>query len=135
MAYMEWQDSFSVNVKVIDDQHRVLMDKINILHDAMLANHGRETQRETIYGMVDYARVHFDTEETYMQRFDFPDFLSHKAEHDRFTTKALELKERAESNGFILTIEILAFLKEWLQNHILGTDARYALHFNEHGLY
>jgi hemerythrin len=135
MAYMEWQDSFSVNIKEIDDQHRVLIDKVNILHDAMLMNKGQEIQKETIYGMVDYATVHFDTEENYMQRFHFPDFSSHKAEHDRFTKKALELKERAESNGFILTIEILVFLKEWLQNHILGSDANYAEHFNKHGLY
>ena len=135
MAYMSWQDSFSVNVKEIDDQHRNLIEMVNTLHDAMLANKGREAHMATIGSMANYAKIHFETEEKYMRRFDFPYLSSHKEEHDRFTDKALELKARAESNAFILTLEILAFLKEWLNDHILGTDAKYSQYFNRHGLY
>jgi hemerythrin-like metal-binding protein len=131
---MEWQDNFSVNIREIDQQHQKLVGMINALHEAMLAHKGSEAHKTIINGMVDYASVHFKTEEDYMARFGFPGSAAHQLEHKGFTEKALELKERASRDGFILTLEILNFLRDWLQHHILDTDKRYSTFFNERGL-
>jgi hemerythrin len=135
MAYLNWSDDFSVNVKEIDAQHRMLVEKINMLHQAMLDNKGREAQQEIIQGMAEYANVHFETEEKYMRRLDYPGYRKHKAEHERFAEKAYELHKRSNSSGFVLSLEILSFLKDWLQEHILVVDKEYSKHFNENGVY
>ena len=134
MRYFEWSDALSVGVREIDAQHRKLVEMINSLNEAMLARAGREAQRSVIDGMVDYAASHFATEEKYMEAFGYSARSTHKTEHERFTAKALDLKARVQRAGFVLTLEIVDFLKDWLVNHIQKTDKAYQKCFTEHGL-
>ncbi len=135
MAYIEWSDEFSVNVREIDAHHKKLVEKINLLHQSLLDNKGSEAQKIIVTGMVEYAGFHFTAEEKLMLRHNYPEYQRHKAEHGRFTEMALDLQKRINNSGFVLTLEILSFLRSWLQDHILVADKKYSQHFNLNGVY
>lgn len=135
MAFINWTEELSVNVKEIDLEHKKLVNMLNTLHSALVDRKGQAVQKSIVLEMVDYASFHFATEEKYMLRFNFPGYQEHKEEHEQFTEKALNLKARIEKFGSVLTLEILNFLRDWLKKHILGTDKKYSKFFNEHGLY
>ena len=134
MAYIDWKDSYCVQVKEIDRHHKMLVLMINTLHQALMENKAREAQKRTVDQMISYAANHFAVEENYMLKCNFPGYRDHKTEHEQFTAKALDLQGRMDKAGFVLTLELLNFLKDWFQNHILVVDKKYAGHINSFGL-
>ena len=134
MAFVDWTEEFSVGIKDIDDQHKILVGMLNQLNQGVIERKGAECMKKIILEMIAYAGTHFATEEKLMVKFGYPDYPNHKKEHDRFAKKAQDLKTRVEAAGFMMGLEVLTFLKDWLKNHILHTDKKYSGHFHLHGL-
>jgi hemerythrin len=134
MAFVAWNDSFNVNVSDIDMQHRKLIGMINDLNDAMRHGKGKDILGRIIDGLVNYAGVHFRTEEAYFDRFGYPESRSHKIEHSSFTKEVADFKSKFDAGKLALSVEVMNFLGNWLQNHIKGVDKKYGPFLNEHGL-
>jgi hemerythrin len=134
MAIMKWSDDLSVHVSEIDEQHKNLIDLINSLHDAMLARKGKEVLAETLDKLAAYTVYHFSTEEKYMKDFEYIGLLSHKREHDAFVAKVESFIAEYQANKLGLSMELMTFLRDWVSNHIKGTDKKYSDTFNKNGL-
>jgi hemerythrin len=138
MAYINWSEPFSVNIKEIDEEHKILIAMLNELHEAIIDFHsdGRNgAAKKTVAGMLDYASHHFATEEKYMLEYNFPRYAEHKKEHADFLNQALALNTKIAAGGYVFNLDIASFLRSWLSHHIMGTDKKYTSFFNEHGLY
>ena len=135
MGTITWNDSLSVKVLAIDQQHKKLIDMINELSDAMRSGKGRDILSKIISGLILYTGTHFKTEEKYFDQFEYPEAEIHKKEHEAFVLKVLEFKKGFEKGDLNLTVEIMDFLSDWLQNHIKGSDKKYSQFFNDHGLH
>jgi hemerythrin len=126
-AMIVWQDIYSVGFKVIDEQHQSLVKMTNELLDA--CNKGQTASNsafmKTIHGAVEYAQVHFFTEEKYMKLVNYPELEDHIKEHKAFVAKVQSAVNDFE-NGKACAEDLALFLKDWLLNHIAGTDKKYA---------
>jgi hemerythrin len=133
MALLAWNDSYSVKVKEIDDQHRKLIDMINELHDAMKVGKGKEVIGKVLTALTDYTRRHFSAEENLMKLHGYPAYEEHKKSHNQLVVQVADIQKKY-SDGGVLSQEVLAFLKDWLINHIKGMDQKYGPHLNAKGL-
>lgn len=134
MLLIQWNDSYNVNVKIIDKQHQKLAAIINELHDAMGKRKTKEVLGKVIDGLISYTETHFITEETYFNQFGYKDKDAHKKEHNEFVDKVLDFKQEFDNGRLMLSIEIMIFLKDWLVKHIQISDKKYSPLFNERGL-
>lgn len=122
----EWQPEFGVGINSIDGQHQNLFRIGRELHTAMTAGKGRQVTGPILDRLVQYTTVHFAHEERLMQQFRYPDYAAHKAEHDGLTKKVLAFQADFNHGRAAMTVELLQFLKGWLEHHIRESDARYS---------
>lgn len=134
MALVNWDKSLSVEIKQFDQQHIVLFDLINELHNAMMTGKGKEVIGKTLQSLIDYTESHFKDEEKYFVKFSYPEKDKHVKEHTDFVKKVVDFKNDFEGGKLSLSIEVLNFLNEWLQKHIKVTDKRYSDFFHSKGL-
>ncbi len=125
--FLEWKDEFSVGIEVIDNDHRKLLNLINQFQTAVLYRTGREFEEEAMNELVDYTRTHFKREEELMQEHGYPDFDAHLAEHKKFIGEVEAMITLYKEKGNRTTLQkAVVFLREWLINHIMGTDQAYS---------
>jgi len=122
MPFLEWKDSYNIDVKEIDNQHRGLFDLISKLFTSRLYEPDGKYFLLTLDKFVEYAQVHFATEERYMQEAQYPKFAEHKREHELFIAQASKLEQDVENKEPDIENKTLDFLKDWYLDHILGTD-------------
>ncbi len=75
-------------------------------------------------GMIDYAWDNFKAEEACMLKFKCPDYKQHKEEHLSFVLKTSSYFSRVAVGDYQILDEVREYLKQWLANHIQGTDKK-----------
>lgn len=134
MALINWNNSLSVNVAEIDEQHKKLIGMINDLNNAMRSGKGKEVLGSIIGKMNSYTATHFKLEEDYFAKYGYPELAGHRQQHALFIMKSNEMKAEFESGKLALSVEVMDFLSKWWKDHILVTDKKYSAFFNEKGV-
>ncbi len=124
--FVEWKDDYSVGIDSIDQQHKKLLNLINQLQTAVDYSTGEEFEREALDELVDYTKTHFSYEEGLMRDNDYPDFEPHKAQHEKMFAKVEEVLAEYEQDQDTAMANAAEYLKDWLINHINGTDKEYS---------
>jgi hemerythrin len=132
-TFVTWTDALSVGIDAIDAQHRVLVDLVNEMHDAMVRNYGNQVVDDILTRLAEYARIHFALEEGLMRMQGYPRLEEHKQEHLDLISRLNDLRARFDSGNTKLSMELMDLLKFWLTTHIMESDQHYARFFVESG--
>jgi hemerythrin len=133
---MTWSDKLSVGVKVIDDDHKKLVGMVNELFDGITAGKGKEALGKILDELVNYTKFHFGREEQFFAKTAYPAATEHKKEHDDLTKQVLDVQAKYKGGALAtLSLEVMNFLKNWLVNHIQGSDKKYGPHLNAKGIH
>jgi len=131
---MTWTDDLSVGVRLIDEQHKVLLGLINELHAGMRARKSDAVLVGVVERLKEYTVKHFGQEEEYFDRYGYSETKAHKEIHAKLVRQVLDFEAALKSGKAKVTMEIMRFLKDWLVQHIMGTDKKYSTFLHGKGL-
>lgn len=107
---MMWKEKYSVGVELIDTQHKELFKRLSGFIEIVQNDEKWEVKldkvKDTLDFMKEYVVFHFDDEETYQEKINYPDIEKHKEVHAKF---------KEEINGYVRTFELEGFTEEKVQ--------------------
>lgn len=124
-----WDDSYATGVAEIDEQHMILVHTLNEASVKLAGDAGIEQLEQITQDLLAYALYHFETEEALMQEYGYEegaprDASIHLEQHRSFSAKVVAVRDSIKAGNPIAPADLLAFLNQWLVNHILNTDKR-----------
>jgi hemerythrin-like metal-binding protein len=131
---MTFTDDYKVNIAHLDEQHKKLMGMINDLNNAMESGSPKDVVGDILNNLAVFAANHFKAEETLFDAHGYPETDSHKAKHVDLTNQVIDFLKKFQDGAANVTPDLMAFLKNWLSDHILGTDKKYAPYLNAKGV-
>lgn len=129
-----WKDEFSCNVDLIDSQHKQLLEigskLYNIVRLGDKYDHYDEIL-ESLHELADYTIYHFNSEEELMLSSNYLRYFSHKQEHQKFIDKVNDvLRQDIDEKQKKITMDIIIFIADWIENHILKHDIEFGKFLN-----
>ena len=144
MSFVTWKESYSIGIPEADEDHQHLIGLINELYEAV-RRHSRvgtldaairelEAMASVIDEMLEYASHHFQTEESHMEKYAYPGYEEHKQAHRELADKVQTLRREYDQGKAIFSMDIVRFLKDWIENHILEVDKKLGDFLKERGV-
>ena len=122
---------YLLGLELMDTQHQYLFQLMenaqNLLDDENLLYKDEELI-EILQGLKDYIQKHFKDEIALMESLDYPRLQLHIKAHQEFSDKVNSFEIDAEKISLRtqdkMIYDLMEYLKEWLQVHILDCDRK-----------
>ena len=125
MPLFEWSSRFLLGVPDVDKHHKYLVWLINKIYDKHMGGASAANVGLIINELIEYAAYHFEAEERWMKIDSYPKLAEHKAEHEGFSERVISYQKSLNAGNAVLLTELLPFLEEWVNAHILDSDGDY----------
>lgn len=131
---VSWTDELSINIDIIDMQHKKWLDIINSFYSNFLKGEAFEKLSEIFRELTDYTDYHFGFEEKYMKDFGYSDIKEHQKTHAGFINTLKKYQEEYKDQKIDSAYKLMGFLRKWVRKHITEDDKSYSYLFKQNGL-
>ncbi len=130
----EWKEEYSVGVEKFDKQHKQLLkigrDLVSAFENLEKGIDQYDLIVELLQEMQKYTVYHFESEEKAMAEINYPELEKHKEIHQKFVNKLKDIDvENIDEDQKQFSMELLNFVANWIEQHILGEDQKYKPYF------
>lgn len=123
---MEWKKEYEVGVEEIDQQHKKLVNLVN-LYKKHLSDDKVDSYKEIgeiLVYLVNYSSFHFAAEEALMDSINYPGLDEHRKIHKELIAKIKDVLIKMKNKESYTKIEFYYFLMSWVNDHILDEDIK-----------
>lgn len=117
-----WCESLKTGVLAIDEDHRRLLELLELLEQARALRVDAAVIKETIRDLLDVFRAHFEREELLMEEVAYAQLADHRLAHKLMITAFGQLVAGFTEEDAPGADSVAEFLAGWLTNHIDGAD-------------
>ena len=130
-----WDEELATGIELIDNQHREIFRRVDILLDACKEHRGKVEVGGFLNFLEDYVVEHFSAEENIQRHFQYPGYAAHKKLHEEFIKSVDGLREQFEREGpsLMMVVNTSQVVVDWFVKHIRKVDKALAEFLKTHG--
>ncbi|WP_431861517.1 hemerythrin family protein [Azospirillum sp.] len=121
-----WDDSASLAIPEIDDEHRTLYRVYNIIRHSLEREDGAIDLKGVCAELLSFTRDHFAREEALMAAHGYPGLEAHRKLHATFLQQIEDIstfvRTGAEPDDYLARFLVLGFIGKWIKMHTLVVD-------------
>jgi hemerythrin len=121
-----WDDSLSLGIAEIDEDHRRFISLIDDLNHAIMSRQEKPKIERALNLVIADAQSHFEHEETLLSRHGYPEVNHHAELHAELTLQLLGVMDAFNSSELSYEwIENALRIKKLVVDHLLDEDMKY----------
>jgi hemerythrin-like metal-binding protein len=129
-SLVQWDDKYSIDSDLLDQQHRYFFNLINRVDEA-INNSAVLDIIEAMLALREYADIHFFEEEQSMFDNNYPGLSKHQDFHAAYILKMDGFLQDLKITPLAVTAELTHYLSSWLSHHVQKADYEYSLFYSE----
>lgn len=131
MTFIPWSEKYTLQVEVLDTDHRTVIEMINHLRDSYQEKSAPTELADAFARLGQTVQEHFEREEQLMKRSRYPYRAAHREQHRQFKRDIYAVGKLFTADPACIDFRrLLAYLKAWWDNHIRRSDAIFVAYLN-----
>jgi len=118
MTSITWRDEYLTGMRVLDEQHRQLIELLNSLDDAVRRDRGPRVVDAILNDLIAFTQEHCGYEEQVLAVAGCDDLAAHQRRNREWLGAVERFQHEHLTAGRPLSAEFRRSLREWLADHL-----------------